>query len=46
MTKRGEFMRWCGDNIETAPSLFGGERGEYFERMHDQFWDFWTNNIW
>ena len=18
MTKRGEFMRWCGDNIETA----------------------------
>ncbi len=45
MTTSGEFVQWVSANIQTAPSLFGGERKEWREMMEYQLFDFWLKNI-
>ena len=45
MTTRGEFVQWLSANVEVAPSIFGGERGEWVEMMKYQLFDFWMENV-
>lgn len=45
MTTSGEFVQWVSANIQTAPSLFSGERTEWRKMMEYQLFDFWKENI-